>query len=57
MRTPGLGGAAVAGAGAVTAATVLPNTGISMVNELAAITGMALIAWAVAYKLRSGKTA
>jgi hypothetical protein len=56
MYTPGKGSGAVAsivtgsGAGVVTA-TQLPQTGISLINELAIAVAAGLVVWAVAYKL------
>lgn len=55
--TPGKGGGTIAaGSGAVTA-TVLPQTGINFVNDAAIAAVVALVVWAVAYRVLNRKTA
>ena len=58
MYEPGKGGAAVVGVTTGTvAATQLPQTGISLVNELAIAAVAALAAWAIAYRLLNKQNA
>lgn len=58
--TPGKGGGVATAVGAATgtvAVTQLPQTGISLVNELAIAAVAALAAWAIAYRLLNKQNA
>ena len=55
--TPGKGAGTVAAGSGVVTATVLPQTGINFVNDAAVAAVVALVVWAVVYRVMNRQSA